>query len=93
MEEALSTKKEARETKKMLEEFKTKHEETRTELLELIENMQEQFEKYVKDILKVRQKLASPMYIYNSDKTVKEVVKEYVSEEEEKIKTALKKHH
>lgn len=85
---------EAGETRKMLEEFKTKHEETKKELLELIENRQEQFEKYMKDILEVRSKLTSPQalvsrYYTPNDPAVK-YLEEYVQEEEAKIKSNLR---
>jgi hypothetical protein len=85
---------EAENTRKMFEEFKVKHEDTKKELRDPIEDRQEQFEKYMKDILEARLNLASPFLVYSRehDPVVKEV-KEYAREKEEKIKRSLGKNN
>jgi len=57
---------------------------------EVIMSRQEQFENYMKEILDVRQKQASPFLVYNQDKDVKQFVQGYVQNEEEKIKQKLR---
>ncbi len=60
------------------------------ELKDLFENRQEQFEKYMHDMLEARLKLASPLLFYNSDKAYVKRVQKQVKEEEEQIKSNLR---
>jgi hypothetical protein len=68
--------------------------ETENELRRLIETRQDQFEKYMKDMLETRSKLNSPMAallsLYDPNSPALEAVQGIVQEEEEKIKSKLR---
>ncbi len=78
-------------TKRMLEESKSKHVETKKELRNLIENRyKSSLKNYTKDILEARLTLVLPLYVYNSDESVRKAVTQFVEKGEERMSRIIR---